>query len=110
MQKYLHDQPGAQKSFDVVAQTSALFEVIVRHIQPAIAGVAVKGTIRERDVCYVFVFLNVAVGEEEVNVVIAGNGPLLSCVCVCGRCSHCSCGGVDGVHSGPLYREPDVPC
>lgn len=43
MQKFLHEQPGAQKTFDVVSQTSALFEVTIRHIQPALVAVAVKG-------------------------------------------------------------------
>jgi hypothetical protein len=43
MQKFLHEQPGSQKSFDVVSQTCALFEVTIRHIQPAIVPVAVKG-------------------------------------------------------------------
>lgn len=45
MQKFLHEQPGSQKSYDVVSQTSALFEVTIRHIQPAIASVAVKGVL-----------------------------------------------------------------
>jgi hypothetical protein len=44
MQRFLHDQPGAQKSYDIITQTCTLFEVVIRHNRPAILPVAVKGT------------------------------------------------------------------
>jgi hypothetical protein len=44
MQRFLHEQPGAHKSYDIITQTCLLFEVIVRHIRPAVLPVAVKGS------------------------------------------------------------------
>ncbi len=43
MQNYLREQPGVTKNHDIISQTCALFENIVRHIRPAILAVAVKG-------------------------------------------------------------------
>ena len=46
MQRFLHEQPGSQKSYDIITQCCALFEVIVRHIRPTVLPVAVKGWCR----------------------------------------------------------------